>query len=340
MSGLVDEAGRRNGRVDLGTAVSPDISADVAGFANATDAARQQSPGEFAAGLRARREGQAVAARSYVTPSALLRLDERLSDRDRDIVRAVAECTILSGSQLRRLFFPEAGQGRGDGQLARRSLLRLARYGLLVRLERRIGGLKGGSDGFCYRLGAAGQRLIRFWDGEGMTRGRQLPEPGERFVQHRLAVSELYVGLRVAEADGLLELAFFESEPRSWRRYVGPLGGNLTLKPDAFARVAVADVELWWFIEVDLGTVGQAARGAQAAAYRTYWRSGAAGDVMPRVLWLGPDDPTLARVVAAIRPISEPAGLFVPAISSAAVERLCGHRLDDSAASVGSEVRT
>ena len=36
-----------------------------------------------------------------------------------------------------------------------------------------------------------------------------------------------------------------------------PLRGAVTLKPDAFARVAVGEFELWWFIEIDLGTFGQ-----------------------------------------------------------------------------------
>jgi hypothetical protein len=272
----------------------------------------------------------------------LLSLDARLSDRDRRIVRLVAQLKLVSGGQVRRAFFepagPSGGNGRSDGQLARRALLRLTRLGLLLRLERRIGGLKAGSDGFCYRLAPGGQRLLAFWEGHE-TRGRRLPDPGERFVQHRLAVSELAVRLAEAVRGGGLELVTFQAEPDSWRQFLAAGALGAVLKPDAFVRLAVGDFELWWFVEVDLGTVGGAARAAQAAAYRAYWQSGAAGEVMPRVLWLCPDEGRLARARRAIRPQAEPVGLFMLATDSQAIDRLRSDGSHDSSTERGEEAR-
>lgn len=247
---------------------------------------------------------------SYLTPAELARLDDRLSACDRQIVRLVSELVLMSGAQLRRVFFNDENVSRSSGQLARRTLLRLTRHGLLFRLERRIGGVHSGSEGFTYRLAPAGQRLTAMWSGGELTRGRRVPEPGERFLAHRLAVSELYVGLFEAEVRGELELLAFEGEPGCWRSYVAPLQGVVTLKPDAFVRVGVEELELWWFIEIDRGTVSQATRTRQADAYRAFWRAGSGNEVMPRVLWVTPSAALAERAVAAIRPGLEPAGLF------------------------------
>jgi hypothetical protein len=262
----------------------------------------------------------------YLTPTELSRLDERLSERDRQIIFLLSDLTLVSGAQVRRVCFADEGNRRSDGQLARRALLRLTRHGLLTRLERRIGGVKSGSDGFTYRLAPAGARLVSLWAGGELARGRRLPEPGVRFLAHRLAVSDLYVRLHEAQARGELESLQFQAEPACWRAYTAPLQGTVTLKPDAFARVGVGEYELWWFIEVDLGSVSQATRASQAAAYRAYWRSGSSGEVMPRVLWLTPSTQIAARAAAAIRLEVEPAGLFFIAASEQAVVALAGRR--------------
>jgi hypothetical protein len=276
----------------------------------------------------------------YLTAGEIVRLDGRLSDRDRQIIRLVGTLSLVSGSQLRRVCFASAGSGRHDAQLARRALLRLVRHGLLERLERRIGGVRAGSDGVCYRLAPGAQRLIDFWDGAGLARGRRLPEPSPRFAAHRLAVSEICVLIREAAARGEADLLAFEAEPACWRRYVGPMSQVLTLKPDAFARVGVGDWELVWFIEVDLGSVGQAARASQAAAYRAYWRSAAAGEVMPRVLWLCSDERVVSRAAVAIGPEREPEGLFVITHKDQVLSCLCGESAPDiRAVSVGEAAR-
>jgi hypothetical protein len=125
---------------------------------------------------------------SYMTKEPLSYLEEEIGELDREIVTLIGNLSLVSGAQIRRLYFEGSGNGRADEQRARRALLRLTRLGVLTRLERRIGGKKFGSDGFCYRLGAQGQRLVRWWSQGSDEQGRAHPEPGERFVKHRLAV--------------------------------------------------------------------------------------------------------------------------------------------------------
>jgi hypothetical protein len=144
---------------------------------------------------------------------------------------------------------------------------------------------------------------------------------------HRLAVSELYIRLVEAGRDvteNAPEILDFQAEPDSWRSFIGPSQVRMMLKPDAFMRLGVGEQELWWFVEVDRGTVSSSTRATQAAAYRAYWRSGAAGAVMPRVLWLGANETIAERARSAIRTDDEPAGLFVVAPLDEAVAVAAG----------------
>lgn len=238
------------------------------------------------------------------------RLDRQLSDREQAIVRLLVQLAAVSGDQLRRLYFPHAGNGRGDSQVARRVLLRMTKRGVLARFTRRVGGTARGSEGYRYRLGPNGQRLAQTWELLPTDRARHPLEPGERFLRHRLAVSELYVRLVEAERHGELVVRSFEAEPASWRTFSASFAGTRTLKPDAFFQVSLDDeLDLLWFAELDLGSVSQTTRASQAEAYRRYWQSGP--DAMPRVLWITLDAATAERAAAAIRPEGEPGGLFV-----------------------------
>jgi hypothetical protein len=250
--------------------------------------------------------------KNYRSIQALVELSMTLAERDLEILNLVELLTVVSGSQIRKLCFERAGRKRTDPQLARRALRRLTNIGLLHRLQRRIGGSRSGSDAFLYCLAADGTRLMRHSRGYPVGRGRLWSEPGQRTLDHRLAVSQLYVDLAeaIARRDDA-ELIDFATEPASWRRYLGPGADERTLKPDAFARIGVGDVELIWWIEIDRGTVSQRTRSNQAAQYREYWQSGAAGDVMPRVLWVTRTVALADQVVAAIDLNRPPAGLFV-----------------------------
>ena len=186
-------------------------------------------------------------ARRYLTVSELMTLGDGLSDRDRIIVITVAHFGAVSGRQLEALFFPSHDLKQG-ARLARRALARLTELELLAPLERTIGGVRAGSAGHVYWVGNVGRRLVAYWSGQGLRRGRRPHEPGTRFIRHRLAVVDLYVQLVLGDREGRFELLDFEPEPESWRELATAWGGRTLLKPDAFVRLAAGAYESRAFV--------------------------------------------------------------------------------------------
>lgn len=220
--------------------------------------------------------------------SQLVVLTERLSARDRAMAELIARLRLVSGRQLERVFFP-GPPSPSRARSARRALARLSDLRVLARLERRVGGVRAGSAGHVYCLDVAGQRLVAYWNGKGLTRSRSVYEPESPFVRHGLAVSELYVRLVEAEQGGQLELMAFDAEPVCWRSFTGVAGNLVTLKPDSFVSLGVGLDELSSFVEVDCGTEGRGALSRKCQAYIDYFRSGGeqvAHGIFPRVVWL------------------------------------------------------
>lgn len=247
-----------------------------------------------------------------------------LSQRDLAILADVARLRLTSTRQLERLHF-----GATDGASAlsaargcRRSLERLVRDRLLLRLDRRIGGLRAGSAAFIYATGPAGQRVI----GDAGPR-RRFREPSAVFVEHTLAVAEVYVRLHEDAASGDVRLMTIEAEPRCWRA-VNNLGARSMLKPDLFVSLEAGELEYRWFVEIDLGTEHQPAIVRKCLTYEAYYRSGveqAAHDVFPRVLWVAPDEPRARAIARTINRANQlTRGLFVVVTTQGAVAALRG----------------
>ena len=211
--------------------------------------------------------------RQRMTLPRLQRLADDLSVRDLDIVATLARVRVASFRQLERLHF--AGHPADSAaRLCRRTLARLVECQVLVRLDRRIGGVRAGSAGFVYSLDTGGQRLAGAHGPAGGRRPRRPWTPSVRFLTHTLDVTELYVQLREVERQKDIELLAFEGEPASWRRFSGPAGGPALLKPDAYVMLGLGDYEHHYFIEVDRATESPAAVGRQLTAYRQYWATG------------------------------------------------------------------
>lgn len=202
----------------------------------------------------------------------VLALGASLSAPERLLVAEVAKLSLATHGQLASLVAPDASDAAPDSiaRSARRTLQRLTDLRLLARLERRIGGVRAGSAGYVYYLGPVGQRLVAYWNGDGSTRGRVRPEPGERFVRHRLAVSQLYVDLRGLEREGDVRVVVFQAEPECWRPYTDHRGRQMMLKPDAFLRLTGPIGERQWMVEVDLGTESRTVIGRKLRRYADY----------------------------------------------------------------------
>ncbi len=262
----------------------------------------------------------------YVSARGLARVRARLSERDLAIIGQVFELRLMSARQIQMIHFPdEAHENEQAATRARQRVLeRLTRDRLLVRLERRIGGIRAGSAGFVLALGPVGQRIV-------VTNGvrRRAYEPTLRFVDHTLAIADLVVDVTLAARKGRrLDLLECQPEPRCWREFPG-LGGRRLLRPDLLLVLGVGDYELRWFIEVDRGSESLPVIIRKCRLYADYYQSGkeqsAGGGVFPRVCWIAPDEPRAVRMRRAIaRERALPERLFVVTTDAGALDTLSG----------------
>ena len=238
-------------------------------------------------------------------------LADSLSEREQVVVRLVARLQLVSHRQIAlALRAGSVASPESHARDVRRLLAKLTDADVLARLERRVGGVRAGSAGFVYHLGPLGQRLIAYWRGDGLVRGRRRPEPGLGYVDHRLAVSQLYIDLLLSERLGGLVLADFDAEPECWRPYVDRYGARAVLKPDAYARADVGLYEHHWFFEVDLGTESSTVLWRKVQAYWDYFRAGveqATHDVFPQVVFATTNEVRRQRIVAACLHLPEEA---------------------------------
>ena len=251
-------------------------------------------------------------------------LRDELSGRDLAIIGQVADLRLMTGRQIETVHFP-LGEHETAGAAARacrRSLVRLDRQRLLIRLERRIGGMRAGSGSFIYALGPIGHRVLR----------REQPRPRYRepsavFVDHTLAITQLVIDITVAARYGSLELLGCQAEPRCWRQFTSTAGVTV-LRPDLFVSLGVGEFEHRWFCEVDRGTEHLPALIRKCRLYESYYATGteqADHGVFPRVCWIVPDHRRAARLRKAIdadRHLTDP--LFVITTTDKAIDVLKG----------------
>jgi hypothetical protein len=226
-----------------------------------------------------------------------------LSDRDLAVLDSLHELRLLTTELLRRLHFTYERHATeaAAAVAAMRVLGRLETHGLVARLKRRIGGVRAGSSGIVWQLGATGERLLRVLRGE--NKRRRYIEPSALFVDHALAIAELAVCLRELDRSRALELVTLESEPACWRSFLAPHGARSRLKPDLFAITASGEYEDHWFIEVDRATEHPGVVVRKAAVYQRYAATGAHQaeyGLFPVVLWVVPDQKRQQVIAAAL----------------------------------------
>jgi hypothetical protein len=234
---------------------------------------------------------------SSVSQQRLASVRPGLSERDWRIVRDLERVRLLTARQVERMHFRE-GSELTQARRSRRALERLTREVVLHRFERQIGGVRGGSGAATYGLSALGQRMAETSGPAGGRRQRRPWEPSRTFMQHVLAVSEIYVRLREAEAAKQIELIRFDAEPAAWRW--DDNSGQPSVKPDAYVAVGVGRYEEVRFLEVDLATESQAVIRRKANAYVDYWQTDSeqlANDIFPGVLFLTENRERSAAIV-------------------------------------------
>jgi hypothetical protein len=243
----------------------------------------------------------------YVSAARVRDLKRILSERDLAIVQTVAELRFVSGSQLRRIHVT-SGTALGNERVARKVLARLVELGVLDRLERRIGGPgPAGSEGYVYVLALGGQSLTYPRKASGRTRRRRrVVTPGQMFVGHTLAVSEVHTRLIEAERDGCFVIAERLAEPACWRRFTSE-GEQATLKPDLAATVVGGLRARGFLIDVDRGTEGTRTLERRLGIYGRYRvHQRASGESFPQVLWLARTDKRVRVITAALGCLAQP----------------------------------
>ncbi|XVV02460.1 replication-relaxation family protein [Actinosynnema sp. CA-248983] len=233
-----------------------------------------------------------------LTGSRLALLGDRLTPRDRQVLRSLATMHAATTDQVARCVFPGEPSAL---RLARRHLHRLITSGLVRRFADRSRDRWVGTPGHIYALTGAGLRLAGGEHALG-HRQRRAWRPTPTFLAHRLAISELFARLSEQEAAGVRE---FLAEPDAWRSYLGPAGEQLVLRPDALVRLGLADGhENSWFIEVDRDTETRAATiAAKCQAYQRYEASGQEQrryGVFPGVAFIVPSAARAAQIRAVI----------------------------------------
>lgn len=233
----------------------------------------------------------------YVTAKRVATVRNQLSPSDWSLLDHLAITKLLTGQQLRRLV--DATTTTRARRLRKR-LQHLVELRVLGRLDRRVGGIRRGSESFVYALDVVGQRLI---DPSPRRQWRKPWTPNVRILDHTLAVSDLYVELINADRSGVLELLSFTTEPRCWRPFVGPGGARMILKPDAHLIVGTGETEHHVWIEVDRSTESLTWITEKAKAYHRYFLTGreqTTTGVFPRALWLAPDPRRASQLAEAL----------------------------------------
>ncbi|MFE3858431.1 replication-relaxation family protein [Streptomyces griseorubiginosus] len=240
-------------------------------------------------------------------------LMESLSERDLSILESLRAHRALTTALIRRLHFPiggeprEAGSGKSHAtEMAAavatiRVLTRLESRRLITRLHRRIGGVRAGSTGIVWQLGAAGERLLRARHGDSAR--RRYSEPSPAFVAHTLVVADLAIRLYELARQGAIELLRLEAEPECWRTFLSAHGARQWLKPDLFAITAGGDFEHHWFIEADNATEHAPVIVRKALQYQHYANAGIHQQehgLFPAVAWVVPDEKRQAAIRAAL----------------------------------------
>lgn len=245
-------------------------------------------------------------------PSRAGHLRRQLGDRDLAVLGSLAKFRLLTGGQVQRLHGAD-GSPITRARRARAMLQRLSEQRLVVRLPRRIGGIHAGSEGAVYGLTGLGLAVLGI-DGPYGQRRRTIWTTKPAFQDHVLALGELYVRLTELSRESTVELLAFDAEPACWRRFSGPGGGSITLKPDAYVQLGVGDLELSAFIEMDMGSESLPTIERKCQRYLAYWQGGLEqqrSGVFPRIWWLVPSPHRLDGITKVITKLLHNAqGLF------------------------------
>lgn len=240
----------------------------------------------------------------------------RLTDRDLRVLGSLYQLRLLTSRQIQRLHVVEGSPGT-RARRTRALLQRLQELGAVVHLHRTVGGARPGSTAHVFGLSGLGLAVLNVQGPYGRRR-RTVWETKPYFLHHVLAVSELCVGLAEQARQTGAEVLACDAEPACWRRFVAGTGITTVLKPDAYVRVGIGELERSAFIELDMASESLPTIQRKCQGYEAYWRSGVeqkAHGVWPLVVWLVPDEARLHKLREVVgRLVDEVHHLFTVAL--------------------------
>ena len=227
----------------------------------------------------------------YFTKLRLAELEQRLSERDRQVLLSLQQCRYLTTLQIARLYYYGASTNRRAAvRTANRNLSKLRELDLIRPLQRRIGGVRAGSGSFVWTLTSGGFRLLQA-DAADQPR-KQFREPSLHFLAHTQVISEACLQLTEICARYDITLLNIQFEPECWRGYTERSGRQVVLKPDLYAVTQGSGYRDHWFIELDCDTETIARVIEKCERYIQYLSSGTEqkrSGVFPYVVWIVPD---------------------------------------------------
>jgi hypothetical protein len=222
-----------------------------------------------------------------VTPARLDEFDDRLSHPVHgELLALLGTFRFATTAPLARATRPAYSSDRSALRQIARHLTTLNSVGLVSHLERRVGGWQGGSQSAVWALTTRGHRALTG------SRARRRPQlTSTTFLAHLLAITETRV--LIAETTRILPgtTAQVVGEPECWRRFLGPHGVPVTLRPDLHVTVTSPEYRDGYFLEIDRATENPARVVASCWTYQRYRRTGTeqhATGVFPIVVWLVP----------------------------------------------------
>jgi hypothetical protein len=238
-----------------------------------------------------------------VRSSDIRAVQDRLSERDWLVIKTIATVRLATGRQLDQLCFSNL-TGRSQAVVRGRVVHRLVRWRVLRGLDRPVGGARGGSAELIVTLDTIGIALAEHLDLAAGRNIRSYSAPGERFVRHTLATTQLLADLQLATATpGQIET--FDIEPTCW--WPDGIGG--LLKPDAYVALILDRSRDHWWVETDRATESLPTLSRKLRRYVDFANRGqlGPGQVVPRVLVSVISDRRLAAVRTMCAGLPEPA---------------------------------
>jgi hypothetical protein len=234
-------------------------------------------------------------------------LADRIGPPDWAVLGLLHDHRFLTGWHITGLAHHNAATPAAGQRATQRQMTGLEQAGLVARLPRLVGGTGGGSRRTIWHLTESGQRLLLAQTSPNNPRDpRHRPtEPSPTFLNHTLRVADIRLILEQLDqgSGGTITLDRVQTEPHCWRRWTGPYGAPLTLRPDLYAETGHGDYADLWFIEADLGTEHLPAITRKAKTYQAYHHTGheqTNNGAFPLVLWATPDQHRADAITMAI----------------------------------------